>query len=404
MEGFSNREIRDALAELGIPSSERSLGRAYKRWGIDRDNRAFVPEKAGIRWNGEDNVEITGKPTLATQQTTPDELMEQRGLDPKEWETASLSMSEWDGPEGNLKHSLKVHLRRKIPIELLVPARTDGPVFKVTKRKFKKSDTRKIVFVGDQQAPFYDQDLHEAFCDFLYDWQPHEGILIGDTGDFPDISRHPDNPEHDVTAQESVDSAYDVMRNYREAYEETIWEKLAGNHDERIRRYQINNAPKTYGMRRALKPGEEPEPPVMDIEHLMRLDELGIKYIRPEGDYEHEQIKVSQYLAACHGWIAKKGSGTSALATLEHLGYSVVHGHSHRQSMVFKTTHDIDGNPTVLTACETGCMCDIRGLGYAKAPNWQNGFAVAEVFSDGKFKLDLATFVGGTLYFRDMQY
>lgn len=403
-EGFSNREIRDALAEMGIPSSERSLGRAYKRWGIVKDGNVFRPDRAGIVYLGEDEAEITGKVTLAAEKTTPRELMEQRGLDPEEWETHSLSMSEWDGPAGDRKSSLKVHVKRKRPVELLVPARIDGPEFAIKRKPKKKATTRRVVFVGDQQAPYINEELHTAFLDFLYDWKPDEGILIGDTIDFPDISRHPAKPEIHVNPQECVDSGYALLREYREAYEDTTWQKLAGNHDERLRRYQIDKALPLFGLSRAVIPGNEHEIPVLDVGHLLRLDELGIEYIRPEGDYEHEQIKVSQYLAACHGWIARKGSGASALGTIEQLGYSVVHGHTHRQGIIHKTRHDIDGRTTTLLGCETGCMCRIDGLGYAKAPDWQNGFAVAEVFPDGTFHLDLATFIGNTLYFRGKQY
>jgi hypothetical protein len=404
-EGFNNREIRDALAEMGIPSSERSLSRAYRRWGIERNSNVFVPSKEGIKWNGDDDVEIQGKTVSASEKTTPKDLMLQRDLDPEEWETASLSMSEWDGPSGERKSSLKVHIKRIAPVELLVPARIDGPKFhKQGKRLKKREQTRRVVFVGDQQAPYHNEDLHEAFLDFLYDWKPDEGILIGDTIDFPDISRHPAKPEIHVSPQECVDSGYMILRKYREAHEETAWKKLAGNHDERLRRYQIDKAPRIFGLRRAEVPDEELELPVLDVGHLLRLDELGIEYVRPVGDYEHEQIKVSQYLAACHGWIARRGSGASALGTIEQLGYSVVHGHTHRQGIIHKTRHDIDGMTTVLAGCETGCMCRIDGLGYAKAPDWQNGFATAEVFPDGTFHLDLATYVDSTLYFRGKQY
>lgn len=333
--------------------------------------------------------------------------MKERGVPPKEWEVHAMTINEWDGPvKGGKKQSLKqlkIHLRRKISIELAIPARLDGPKFKSSKTKTGK--TRRVVLCGDQQAPFYNPRLHKAFLGFLSDYQPNEGVLIGDTIDLPDISRHPANPETHCSTQECVDSGYLVLRNYREAHEPTEWKKLAGNHDERLRRIQIDKIEKVYGLRRALIPGELPELPALDVGHLLRLDELDIDYIRPDGDYEHIQINLSDHLAARHGWIAKKGSGTSALATLEHLGFSVIVGHTHRQSLVHKTTHDINGSLSTLAACETGCMCQVEGgLGYAVAPNWQNGFATAEIWPDGKFKIDLATFVNGTLYYRNKRY
>jgi hypothetical protein len=160
-----------------------------------------------------------------------------------------------------------------------------------------------------------------------------------------------------------------------------------------------------YGVRRAALEDQEEEDAVLSVQHLLRLDELGIDFIDPKGPYDQAQVKLSKYLGVRHGWLTKKGAGQSALATLEHLGYSVVVGHTHRQSLVHKTTHDIDGNPTTLMGAEAGCMCIIRdGLGYAVNPDWQNGFATATIWPDGTFKIDLATYFDGVLVWRDQRY
>lgn len=401
----SNAEIESLLREQGVRSSERSLRRAKKRWGLSDSKAKLGPEKTEFKLSG-DTAKIVGRPS--TRLHTPEFLMEERGLDPAEWEVNTMTVNEWDGPaEGGGKQrytQLKIHLRRKVLLEAVIPARTDGPKF-VARKPRKESGPLRYVLCGDQQAPYFNEHLHGLFQHFLHDYAPHQGVLIGDTIDFPDISRHPDNPEKDCTVQDCLDSGYLALRNYREAHEPTFWQKLAGNHDERLRRYQIDKFNKAYGVRRALIPGEEPESPVLDVGHLLRLDELDIEYVKPDGDYEHTQINLSRHLAARHGWIARKGSGASALATLEHLGFSVVVGHTHRQSLVHKTRHDINGRLTTLAACETGCMCLIEGgLGYAVTPDWQNGFATAEIWPDGTFKLDLATYVDSTLYYRNKRY
>lgn len=268
-----------------------------------------------------------------------------------------------------------------------------------------KDEPELVVFVGDQQAPHYDDQLHELFLHWLQDNQPHRGILMGDTVDFPDISRHPQNPEWDHCVQACVNSGYLLLRDYVQANEATEWTKLMGNHDERIRARLLAHNTLLHDLRRADLPGEEPELPVWNVGHLLRLSALGINLIEPNGGYSHAQAKLSNHLAARHGWIAKKGSGASALSTLEQLGYSVVVGHTHRQGLVHKTKHDIDGTISTLAAVETGCMCKIQdGLGYTVAPDWQNGFATASIWPDGTFKLDLATYVNGKLYWRDKRY
>lgn len=347
-----------------------------------------------------------GELTSGVQATisNPETLLKERGLDPDDWDITHLKVNEWDGPFGEPCKQLTVNVRRK-SISLLPQAAVQPDGWSAPpKKKLPQSDSKLVVFVGDQQAPHHDLDLHGTFCDWLEKNQPAEGILTGDTVDFPDVSRHPRNPEWDSTVQEGVNAGYAILRDYVEASPNTRWTKLMGNHDERIRNKLLQQVASLYDLKRAEIQGSD-EPSVWCISHLLRLKDLDIDFIAPNGGYKHAQANVSKHLAARHGWVAKKGSGASALATLEHLGYSVVVGHTHRQSLIHKTTHDIDGTLQTLAAAETGCMCKIKdGLGYAVAPDWQNGFATATVWNDGTFKLDLATYANNVLYWRNSKY
>jgi hypothetical protein len=190
--------------------------------------------------------------------------------------------------------------------------------------------------------------------------------------------------------------------------------KLAGNHDERLRNFLLerHRTLALYGVKQADSPDAHGEQ-ALSPKFLMRLDELKIEYVDPEGPYDLAQINLSPKLAVRHGWIARKGSGTSALDTLEHLGYSVIVGHTHRQSLVYKTTHDIDGGITTLTAAEAGCMCRVnqtpdstgrRWPNYSPVPDWQQGFSTVTIHPDGLFRIDNATFVNDTLLWRNQSY
>lgn len=335
----------------------------------------------------------------------PDALLRERGLDPDDWDITHLKVNEWDSPNGQALKQLKVNVRRKLgqllPAPASIPTGWVAPPKKATQFDV---DDKLVVFVGDQQAPHHDQGLHELFCQWLQENEPEEGVLTGDTVDFPDVSRHAKNPEWDSPIQVGVNSGYALLKDYVEASPNTRWKKLMGNHDERLRNKLLQQVSNLYDLRRA-ELENQVEAPVWCVSHLLRLKDLDIEFIAPNGGYTHAQANVSQHLAARHGWLVKKGSGSSALATLEQLGYSVVVGHTHRQSLVHKTTHDIDGSIQTLAAAETGCMCKIKeGLGYTVAPDWQNGFATATVWKDGTFKLDLATYANNVLYWRDTKY
>lgn len=361
------------------------------------------PQKSKLRIDGD---EATATSNVDSELSNPNSLLKERGLSPDEWEVTNIKVNEWDGPTGEPCKQLTVHAKRRFEqLSLLQPAYEPDSYVAPTKSKPKGDKPRLVVFAGDQQAPYHDTDLHDKFCSWLDANKPDYGILMGDTVDFPDISRHAPNPEWDRTAQDCINSGYLLLRDYVQSSTDTVWTKLMGNHDERIRNRLINLYTNLYGLRRADVPGEDVEAPALCVSNLLRLDALGIKFAQPNGGYQHAQVQVSKHLAARHGWIASKGSGTSALSTLRHLGYSIIVGHTHRQSLVHKTTHDIDGAPSTLAAAETGCLCKLQdGLGYTVAPDWQNGFATASVWPDGTFKIDLATYANGKLYYRDQRY
>lgn len=407
--GSTLQGIADAIkARYGIKTTRDSIRRAVRRWDLKRPEF----EEPGVHIK-DNEAEVVSHPIPQGTVLTPEEILQERGLDPSEWEIYDLVIKGWDGMTSDKAfgdnrlayiRQIVVRCRKIVPVNLVFPARTPGDYRRPPKLVVQHAEkpVRRVVFVGDQQAPYHNTKLHELFLEWLQHNRPDEGVLMGDTVDLPDQSRHSENPEWHVEAQECIDSGYLILRDYVQANEDVQWTKLIGNHDERIRTRLINYNTKQYGLRRALVPGQDPEIPSHHIAHLLRLDELGIEWVDPGGNYDHGQHKLSKHLAARHGWIARKGSGASALATLEHLGFSVVVGHTHRQSLVYKTTHDIDGNASTLAAAETGCMCRIEGgLGYTPSPDWQNGFATATIWPDGTFRLEHATFVNDRLYYRD---
>jgi hypothetical protein len=209
--------------------------------------------------------------------------------------------------------------------------------------------------------------------------------------------------------QDTIDSAHQLLASYRAASPDTRWIMLDGNHEARLRNTVLEQMGALYGLTTArgtddTTPDQQPDP-VLTTPYLLRLRDLDIDFVRTNGTYEHAQVKLTPNLAARHGWIARRGSGASALSTIEHLRFSVIIGHTHRQSIIYHTAHDIDGNPRTLLGCEAGTLAKIAGgMGYAIAPDWQQGFATADLHPDGTFKVDLATYTDGVLLYRDQQY
>jgi hypothetical protein len=414
--GDTNSEVAHRITEdLDLPTTEKSIRRFRKRNHIG----APCPEgsrKGSVRYHDGDQADVTTPAGTGLVLDDPDTMLRERGLNPKDWVIDGATVNEWDGPsqEGPVTyHQAKLHIKRKRPELQVIPARSDGWTAP-PRAKASNNKTKLIVVTGDQQAPFHDEKLHYLFCGWLEENEPDQGVALGDKVDFPDISRHRLDPENTAKVNECVQSGYDLFRGYRTASLDTEWLFMPGNHDERIRNILLDkpSVQPLYGVKRATPEGEEDEK-VLTLPHLLRLDELGITYVDPEGPYDMAQISLSSKLAVRHGWIARQGSGVTALATLEHLGYSVIVGHSHRQSLVYKTTHDIEGGTTTLTAAEAGCMCRIDQQGgkgvrkfpdFSVLPDWQQGFATVTLHPDGLFRIEHATYVNGVLLWRDQRY
>lgn len=407
-EGRSYRQIAAHVGkEAGFVTSERSIRRAVRRWGLSTEQsrpQNARPERESFRMAG-DEAEFTTPPSINTDDV--DELIRERGLDPEDWDAHAVTVNKWDSPAGETLQQLKVHLRRKRMLEMIVPARVSlGQVFDVLDAvPLASGEPELVVFVGDQHAPFQDVELHKRFCEFMNDQRPERVVLMGDLIDLPDISRHPSEPEWKATVQACLNAGGQILLDYRQANPTATMVKLPGNHLERLRRAVIDRLGEFYNLTPAKVVTLPDLPPIHDPAYLLRLDEFDVTYIEAHGNYKHAQYIVSPYLAAKHGDIARKGSGTSALIGLQGLDHSFVQGHTHRQSLVQRTVQQIDGTGRLLQAGETGCMCRIQsGLGYAPGPDWSNGFITASVWPDGTFKLDLATYVDSRLYWRSERY
>lgn len=405
-EGRSYRQIASLIGiESQLVTSERSIRRAVRRWGLSTTQsrpQGARPERESFTLEG-DRAEFTTAPSPDLDDI--DALIRERGLDPEEWEIHDVTVNKWDSA-GEPQRQLKVHLRRIKHMSMVVPARVAlGKLFRSVAHRAQDDEPELVVFVGDQHAPYHDTELHKRFCEFLCAQAPERTVLMGDLIDLPTISRHPPEPEWAASTQECLDAGGQIILDYREANPDSTIVKLPGNHLERLRRSIIDRLGDWYDLTPAQLEGHPELPPIYDPAYLLRLDELGVEYIRPVASYHHAQYMVTPYLAAKHGDVARKGSGVSALITLQGLDHSVIQGHSHRQSLVQRTIQQIDGTGRLLQAGETGCMCRIQhGLGYAPGPDWSNGFITAAVWPDSTFKLDLATFVDSKLYWRSERY
>jgi hypothetical protein len=228
--------------------------------------------------------------------------------------------------------------------------------------------------------------------------------LLGDTIDLPEISRHPRDPEWAASTQKCVDAAGQILLDYRTASPTTSGRSSQATTTSASAGV-IDRLGDFYNLRPSQIESLPDLPPIHVPVHLLRLDELGIDYIRPDGSYDHptSSSRRTSLRAMAGTHVRVQEPRLTPRSTT--LGHSVIIGHTHRQAHGRADQASCRWHPTTTMAVEAGCMCEIKnGLGYAVAPDWQNGFATATIWPDGLFSLDTAKYVNGALLYADQRY
>lgn len=394
--GCSESVIRHWREKLGVSGMNGHSGRA-------KEGTAPRAEKAGTSVRGDEATIITD-PRQLEDLGDLDGLLRRRGLNPDEWQVTHVGVNEWEAYAGRddageplvqLLRQLKCTLKKRVDLDWFFPA-VDVAERYVPERGTKLAGGELVVFVGDQQADYHDEELHQAFLRWLADVQPERGVLLGDTLDLPTISRHPDRPHWNSTPQACVNAGFRLLSDYRDAAPATAWQKLRGNHDWRLESELLTRAERTFGIAPADIPGEE-QVPGHSIRRFLHLDRLGIELVGREGDdWKLAEVAVGPGLVARH-------SAPTREKWLR-LGRDIIAGHTHRQSLTRVTSFDADDKPVIRTIIEAGCMCRTDGLGYDEHSNWQGGFVTATVLADGTYSYDLATWRHGRLAWRGEQW
>lgn len=285
------------------------------------------------------------------------------------------------------------------------PVIQQAPQVKLTKRNVvPKTDSgwRTAVVLPDIQAgflrtangtfePTHDPNAIEIGLEILADVKPSVVVLLGDNLDLPEFGKYRQHPAFQLTTQMTVDYMHGLVARIRDicgSATEIKW--LAGNHEERLPNFIIDNAKAAFGIKRANDPSEWP---VLSVPHLLWLDDLGVDYL---AGYPSNHYWLTPNLRFIHGY-SVKSKGSTAHLYLQDEKVSVIYGHIHRNEMAFQTRVDYEG-PATIMAASPGCLAridgvvpsmkqgfDLDGRPVSSPENWQQGLAVVEYHEDGRF-------------------
>jgi hypothetical protein len=258
--------------------------------------------------------------------------------------------------------------------------------------------------------PIHDEQAISVAIGILRDAKPNLVVMVGDNADFCELGKYVTTPAYQQTTQATIDRLTLLAFQIREAAPEAriVW--LAGNHEERLPRFLLQNASAAFGLRK----GNIPESwPVMSIPYLCRLDETDIEYMP---GYPASHVWITDKLKVIHGDKVASG-GSTAHKYLATEKVSVIYGHIHRREWAERTRDDHDGPSTILAA-SPGCLAridgavpstkggvDLDGRPIVRHEDWQQGLAVIPYNQQtGKFVYEQIAIHDGWAMWRGKEY
>lgn len=218
--------------------------------------------------------------------------------------------------------------------------------------------TEMTVILSDLQLPLHHTKAVHSVFGWIADNRSRIGEVhqIGDFYDFTAVSRWVKGTpaENGKSLQKELDTGRVFNIEFANVWD-GLKTRIKGNHDERIRKYIDSNAHGLAGLT------------ALDFDSLTDAAEFG--WITKEQPYT-----IAPQTVSVHGITVRKHSGYTAQAHLDRFDSNVIHGHTHRAGIVYRTI----GTRTRF-AMECGHLMDTRKADYVMSPDWQMGFGILYV-------------------------
>jgi predicted phosphodiesterase len=244
----------------------------------------------------------------------------------------------------------------------------------------------------DGLEPIHDEAAIAVALAITADLNPDLVVLVGDNADFVEFGKYRHSPAFQQTTQATIDRLGRLCAELRAAAPNAriVW--IAGNHEERLPNYLLDNARAAFGLRRA---GDPPTSwPVLSVPDLCHFDRYGIEYLP---GYPASTFWINDRLRVIHGDKVASG-GSTAHKYLANEKVSCIYGHVHRREYGARTREDRDGAKEIMAA-SPGCLAridgavpstkggtDLDGRPLTRIEDWQQGIAVVHYQpGDGRF-------------------
>jgi predicted phosphodiesterase len=262
---------------------------------------------------------------------------------------------------------------------------------------------------GELESTHDEEAIDLAFT-IVKNLNPDLVVLVGDNLDLPEFGKYRLSSAYALTTQASIDRATVLCAQLRTIAPNAriVW--LAGNHEERLVNFVLDNAKAAFGIKRGISPDSWP---VLSVPYLCRFDDYGVDYVP---GYPAGQFWINQRLRVIHG-TKVRSNGSTAHAYLNTEKSSVLYGHIHRREWAERSRDDFDGPKTIMAASpgtlakcngtvpSTKGSIDLDGRPMTIVEDWQQGIGVVTYQpGEGNFFYEQVPFHNGAAFFRGKFY
>lgn len=235
----------------------------------------------------------------------------------------------------------------------------------------------RVLIMSDMHIPYHDKNSIEAAVKFGREFKPNIIHLNGDIADFYAISRHDKDPRREM--KQELDAVRQFLYWLRKAFPKAQILYKIGNHEDRMERFLVKNAPVFLGV------------PDFEVAELLKFRDMGIELVKSL------QLVRFGKLPVYHGHELPQGMSSPvnpARGLWMRVQETCVAGHWHRVSEHTEKT----GISDKISSCwSLGCLCDMKP-DYASVNRWSAGFATVETDKGGEFEFHNKKIIQGRVF------
>lgn len=231
---------------------------------------------------------------------------------------------------------------------------------------------RRLLLIPDVHRPYHDEKAWQAALKAARSFKPHILVCLGDFADCFSISAHDKNPLRKESFEDEIADANTGLDELEDATPIADRYFVAGNHEFRLDRFLMTNAPPLFSM--------------LKIEKLLRLKERGWHYT----PYQRS-LRIGKLHITHDEGNAGPQAHERARSSFES---NVVIGHTHRMAISYRGSAKGTSNVGAMF----GWLGDLDRIDYmhrVRAQQWQHGFGIGYLLKSGVVHLQAVPIVNG---------